>query len=198
MTNVEKVLKALEGTDYTITQYPCKAYIEINEIGYKRFYGSVIGFNYKTPFVNKDYELFINDEEDSSQFHNGFSLLGNINLPDVLWFKEYLDIIIKDEGFYILGLNMEKHQKEYIKLLDEKFKVVGKPRRAFYSYGKIPDRGILVELESPHFTRVFISDGPRSYYHKFASELKSEHLPNCVWIISKSDSDLSLNKEFFI
>lgn len=101
MTNVEKVLKAIEGTDYTITQYPCRASIEINEIGYKRFYGSVIGFKYKTPFGNKDYELFINDEEDSKQFHSGFSLLGNKSLPDVLWFKEHLDRITKYEGFYI-------------------------------------------------------------------------------------------------
>ena len=101
MTNVEKVLNALEDTGYTITQYPCRASIEINEIGYKRFYGSVIEFTYKTPSGNKDYELFINDEEDSKQFHNGFSLLGDKRLPNVLWFKEYWDRITKYEGFYI-------------------------------------------------------------------------------------------------
>lgn len=93
---------------------------------------------------------------------------------------------------------MKEHQKEYIKLLDKKFKVVWKFRRAYYSYGKIPDRGILVELGPLSVTRIFISDEPRSYYHKFASELKSEHLPNCVWITSMSDSDLCLNKGFFI
>lgn len=93
---------------------------------------------------------------------------------------------------------MERHQKEYIKLLDEKFKVVGKPRRAYYSYGKIPDKGILVELEPLHATRIFISDEPRSYYHKWTTELNSDHLPSCIWITSKSDNDLNLDKGFFI
>lgn len=93
---------------------------------------------------------------------------------------------------------MERHQKEYIKLLDEKFKVVGKPRRFYYNYGKIPDRGILVELEPLSSTRIFISDEPRSYYIKWTSELNSEHLPSCMWFISKSDNDLNLDKEFFI
>ena len=92
---------------------------------------------------------------------------------------------------------MEEHQKEYIKLLDEKFRVVGKPRRAYYEYYSTPDRGILVELK-PLNTRIFISDEPRSYYHKWSSELNSMHLPNCVWLTSKSDSKLCLDKGFFI
>lgn len=41
---------------------------------------------------------------------------------------------------------MKEHQKEYIKLLDEKFGVKGKPRRAYYEYRDTSDRGILVEL----------------------------------------------------
>ena len=93
---------------------------------------------------------------------------------------------------------MKKHQKEYIKLLDEKFGVVGNPRRACYSYSTIPDRGILVELEPLSVTRIFISDEPRSYYHKFTSELNSEHLPSCIRITSKSDNDLNLDKVFLI
>lgn len=93
---------------------------------------------------------------------------------------------------------MEEHQKEYIKLLDEKFGVVGKPKRAYYSYGHIPDRGIIVELEPLPVTRVFISDEPRSYYHKWTTELNSSHLPGCIWITSKSDIDLDINKGFFI
>ena len=93
---------------------------------------------------------------------------------------------------------MEEHQKEYIKLLDEKFGVVGKPRRAFYSYGRIPDRGIIVELDPLPITRIFISDKPRSYYHRWTTELNSEHLPNCIWLTSKSDRDLDINKGFYI
>lgn len=93
---------------------------------------------------------------------------------------------------------MENHQKEYIKLLDKKFGVVGKPRRAFYWYGTIPDRGIIVKVESLPFTRIFISDEPKSYYHKWSTELKSLHLPNCIWLTSESSRDLSINKGFFI
>lgn len=93
---------------------------------------------------------------------------------------------------------MEKHQEEYIKLLDEKFGVKGKPRRAYYKYKDTPDRGIVVELEPFPITRIFISDEPRSYYHKWTTELKSEHLPNCVWLTGKTDSQLGLDKGFFI
>ena len=45
--------------------------------------------------------LFIADEEDRDQFHNGFSLISDNSMPDVLWFKEPDDKIIKGEGFYI-------------------------------------------------------------------------------------------------
>lgn len=93
---------------------------------------------------------------------------------------------------------MEEHQKEYIKLIDEKFGVKGKPRRAYYAYYSTLDRGIIVELEPFPATRIFISDEPRSYYHKWYTELDSGHLPNCVWLTSKSDSRLGLDKGFFI
>ena len=93
---------------------------------------------------------------------------------------------------------MLNHQEEYLELLDKKFGVKGKPRRVNYSYGKIPDRGILVELEPFPITRIFISDEPRSYYHKWTTELKSEHLPNCVWLTVKQDSQLGLDKGFLI
>ena len=94
---------------------------------------------------------------------------------------------------------MLKHQEEFIKLMDEKFGVKGKPRIAYYEYYKRkPDRGILVELNPFTTTRLFISDKPRSYYHRWTSELKSEHLPPCVWLTSRSDSNLGLDKGFFI
>lgn len=93
---------------------------------------------------------------------------------------------------------MEEHQKEYIKLLDEKFGVKGKPRRIYYEYRNTPDRGILVELEPFPVTRIFIADEPRSYYHKWSSKLDSVHLPDCVWLTSESDSKLGLDKGFLI
>lgn len=93
---------------------------------------------------------------------------------------------------------MLKHQEEYIKLLDEKFGVVGIPKKAYYSYGKIPDRGILVELKCFPITRIFISDKPKSYYHKWTTEINSEHLPNCVWLTSKSNENLGIDKGFYI
>ena len=102
------------------------------------------------------------------------------------------------KGCIFEGIKMKEHQKYYIKLLDEKFGVKGKPRRAYYEYYNTPDRGIIVELEPLPVTRVFISDEPRSYYHKWSSELNSMHLPDCVWLTSKSDSSLCLDKGFFI
>lgn len=92
---------------------------------------------------------------------------------------------------------MKKHQEEYLKLLEDRFGVKAKPKIAYFSYEEIPDRGIIVEL-NPFNTIIFISDEPRSYYHKFSSELKSQHLPKCVWLTSKSDSDLRINNGFFI
>ena len=35
MTNIEKVVKALHDKKYTITCYPKRVYIEIEDIGYK-------------------------------------------------------------------------------------------------------------------------------------------------------------------
>lgn len=93
---------------------------------------------------------------------------------------------------------MTKYQEEYIKLLDEKFEVVGKPKVAYYSYSKTPDIGILVELKSLPVTRVFISYEPKSYYHKFNSELDSKHLPNCIWLTRKPDKNLCLAKGLYI
>lgn len=106
--------------------------------------------------------------------------------------------LLELNGCIFEGVKMEEHQKEYIKLLDEKFGVKGKPRRAYYEYYNTPDRGIIVELRPLPVTRIFISDEPRSYYHKWSTELDSMHLPDCVWLTSKSDSQLCLDKRFFI
>ena len=45
--------------------------------------------------------LFISDEEDRVQFHNGFSLISDDSMPYVLWFKEPDDKITRGEGLYI-------------------------------------------------------------------------------------------------
>lgn len=96
---------------------------------------------------------------------------------------------------------MLKHQDEYLELLNEKFKVEGKPRRVHYSYGKIPDSGIAVEIKNfDSGCVVFIADKPRSYLHKFTTELDSFHLPTCVWLTRWSDKELEVDMEigFFI
>ena len=92
---------------------------------------------------------------------------------------------------------MKEHQKEYIKLIDDKFRIKRKYTRVNYNYYDTIDKGILLELESFR-SRIFISDRPRNYYHKWETYLNSEHLPKCVWLTSKSDSELGLDKSFFI
>lgn len=105
------------------------------------------------------------------------------------------------KGFIFEGVKMEKHQKEYIKLLEDKFNIVGKPRIATYNRHRHRiDSGIVVELDGSEFEHrlVFLSDNPRSYFHKWLMELDSDHLPQCVWITRYSDSDLSIIDGFFI
>lgn len=47
---------------------------------------------------------------------------------------------------------------------------------------------------------LFIADKPRSYLHKFTTELDSFHLPTCVWLTRWSDKKLEVDMEigFFI
>ena len=101
MTNVERVVKAIEEKEFTITHYPCRASIKIYEANFKRFEGNVVEFEKVTPGTSIKYTLFISDEEDHVQFHNGFSLISDDSMPDVLWFKETDDKITRLEGFYI-------------------------------------------------------------------------------------------------
>ena len=94
MTNIEKVIKAIKEKGFTIIQYPCDASIQ-KEDEEQVFFG-------KTPFGEKVYELFINNEPDGRNFHNGCSVLGTHNrIPDIIWFKEVHDKITILEGFYI-------------------------------------------------------------------------------------------------
>lgn len=101
MTNVERVIKAIENRGLTITQYPCRVSIEIYEADFKRFEGNVVEFENVTSVTSIKYTLFIADKEDHDQFHNGFSLISDDSMPDVLWFKETNDKIIRYEGLYI-------------------------------------------------------------------------------------------------
>ena len=94
MTNIEKVIKAIKEKGFTIIQHPCDASIQ-KEDEEQVFFG-------KTPFGEKVYELFINNEPDGRNFHNGCSVLGTHNrIPDIIWFKEVHDKITILEGFYI-------------------------------------------------------------------------------------------------
>lgn len=105
------------------------------------------------------------------------------------------------KGFIFEGINMEKHQEEFIKLIDEKFDISVKPRIATYKrYRDTIDSGVVVELSNGGFIPrlVFLSDNPRKYFHKWSMELESEHLPNCVWITRYSDPALSIIDRFFI
>ena len=91
MTNISKVVKAIQDKKYTITRYPTRGYIEIEDIGYKKFNGSIVEFERALSIGQNRYTLFIADNEDSSHFHNGCSLLSDRSIPDILWFKESYD-----------------------------------------------------------------------------------------------------------
>ena len=101
MTNISKVVKAIQDKKYTITRYPTRGYIEIEDIGYKKFNGSVVEFERALPIGQNRYTLFISDNEDSSHFHNGCSLLSDRSIPDILWFKESYDRVTILGEFYI-------------------------------------------------------------------------------------------------
>lgn len=101
MTNVEKVLKVIEGKGYTITQYPCRASLK-KGYGKQVFLGNYIEFKNKSYFGEHRNKLFISDEIDGRNFHNGCSMLGSGNrISDVLWFKLEEDKITMIEGLYI-------------------------------------------------------------------------------------------------
>ncbi len=96
---------------------------------------------------------------------------------------------------------MKEHQKEYIKLIKERFGILGKPRKATYKRRRNTiDSGIVVELNYDSFSPnlVFISDKPRNYFHKWQMELESDHLPLCVWITRYSDTALDIIERFYI
>lgn len=96
---------------------------------------------------------------------------------------------------------MLKHQEEYLELLREKFDIVGKPRIATYKRNRdVIDSGIVVELSNGWFEPilVFLSNNSRIYFHKWATEICSAHLPPCVWLTRYSDSALSIIDSFFI
>lgn len=107
------------------------------------------------------------------------------------------------KGFIFEGIKMEKHQEEYLDLLNNKFKIVGRYKRATLKRARDKiDIGIAVEIKNfgDSGIVVFIADNPSNYLHKFATELDSEHLPPCVWLTRWSDKDLELHidKGFFI
>lgn len=101
MTNVEKVVKVIQDKKYNITRYPTRGYIEIEDIGYKKFNGSVVEFERALPIGQNHYTLFIADKEDSVNFHNGLLMLNDRSMPNILWFKEHYDRVTILGEFYI-------------------------------------------------------------------------------------------------
>lgn len=100
------------------------------------------------------------------------------------------------KGFIFEEIKMEKHQEEYLELLDNKFKIVGSYKRATLKRDRHKiDNGIAVEIKNfgDSGIVVFIADNPRSYLHRFVAELDSKHLPPCVWLTRWSDKDLELH-----
>lgn len=96
---------------------------------------------------------------------------------------------------------MKEYQKEYLKLIEERFDIIGKPRIAIYRRRRdVIDSGIVVELSDSGFNPrlVFLSDNEGDYFHKWSMELDSEHLPPCVWLTRYSDPYLSIIDSFFI
>ena len=96
---------------------------------------------------------------------------------------------------------MKKHQKEYLKLIGERFDITVNPRIATYRMHRDTiDSGIVVELSESGFSPrlVFVSDNKRDYFHKWSMELDSEHLPPCVWLTSKSDKNLDIKSGFYV
>ena len=116
MTNIEKVIKSIKEKGFTIIQPPYDASIQ-KEDEEQVFFGKSLKFGGKTPFGEKVYELFINNEPDGRNFHNGCSVLGSHNrIPDIIWFKEVHDKITILEGFYIWGGKDGKTSKGIYKI----------------------------------------------------------------------------------
>lgn len=96
---------------------------------------------------------------------------------------------------------MKEYQKEYLKLIGERFDITVKPRIATYKRNRnVIDSGIVVELSNGVFEPilVFLSDNSRSYFHKWSTKICSAHLPPCVWLTGYSDSALSIIDGFFL
>ena len=82
---------------------------------------------------------------------------------------------------------MLKHQEEYLELIGERFDITVKPRIATYKRNRdVIDSGIVVELSNGGIEPilVFLSDNERNYFHKWATNLDREHLPQCIWLTS--------------
>ena len=97
---------------------------------------------------------------------------------------------------------MTKYQEEHIRLISEKFKINGKPKRAIYKrWENTIDSRIIIELKSrvSYPKLLFISDTPRNYFHKLSMELNSSgHLPQCIWVTRYTDRNLEVVKGFYI
>lgn len=96
---------------------------------------------------------------------------------------------------------MKEYQKEYLKLIEERFDITVKPRIAIYKSNRdVINSGIVVELSDSEFNHrlVFLSDNEGDYFHRWSMELDSEHLPPCVWLTLKSDKNLDIKSGFYL
>ena len=104
MTNVDKVVKAIENKDYVVLGKPKRAIITLGHISGsidKEYTGHYVEFDSCNGLFNKIYRLFISDKEIKGTFHNGYSILVNKDLPNILWFQEPDDKIRIIGKFYI-------------------------------------------------------------------------------------------------
>lgn len=100
MNYVEMVVKAIKDKGYTITKNPYKAKLKKEEDN-QLFFGYSIEFEYKSFWGLQKHKIFVSNNEDYKNFHNGSSVLTGSCLPDVIWFKEVHDEITIVEGLFI-------------------------------------------------------------------------------------------------
>ena len=100
MEYVELVVKVIKDKGYTITQNPCKAKLK-REYGEQLFSGSYLEVECDSFWGMRKYRIFVSDKEDAKNFHDGNHILKGTHLPNVIWFKEIYDKIIRTEGLLV-------------------------------------------------------------------------------------------------
>lgn len=100
MNYVEIVVEAIKDKGYTVTQNPYKAKLK-KECDNQVFLGDYLEFGYNTSWGKVKHKVFVSNNEDRKNFHNGSFILKGTHLPSVIWFKEVNDEITIAEGLLI-------------------------------------------------------------------------------------------------